>query len=370
MLKRIAIDNFRCFEKFEFRPQSLQLLLGRNGSGKSSFLDALTRLRQVIYQSRPITEAFNSATRTRWSSQLQQSFELEVSGNDGSYSYRLVLQHNEYGLGVGIIDELLAFNGTPLVQFTPKGVDVTSDAGKTVRYGINNQQSSLTVIPSGAQWKRLAWFRDWIGGLYCLRVNPARMSSTTARAINHPSFDFSDFVSWYMHLVLEQSNETVRLRDSLRTVVPNFDSMVLRDSGKQRIMTVLLSRDDAVGAPDLAEYDFEELSDGQRALISLYTVLACAMSKGRLVLFDEPDNYISLAEIQPWLLALTDKVEMGGAQAIIVSHHPELLNQLAPQHGILFRRENGAAVRIEDYKPSSPGLLTPAEEIARGWERG
>ncbi len=128
MLKRIAIDNFRCFEKFEFRPQSLQLLLGRNGSGKSSFLDALTRLRQVIYQSRPITEAFNSATRTRWSSQLQQSFELEVSGNDGSYSYRLVLQHNEYGLGVGIIDELLAFNGTPLVQFTPKGVDVTSDA--------------------------------------------------------------------------------------------------------------------------------------------------------------------------------------------------------------------------------------------------
>ncbi len=104
--------------------------------------------------------------------------------------------------------------------------------------------------------------------------------------------------------------------------------MVLRDSGKQRIMTVLLSRDDAVGAPDLAEYDFEELSDGQRALISLYTVLACAMSKGRLVLFDEPDNYISLAEIQPWLLALTDKVEMGGAQAIIVSHHPELLNHL------------------------------------------
>ena len=36
MLTRIYIDNFRCFVNFEYRPERKQLLLGANGSGKSS----------------------------------------------------------------------------------------------------------------------------------------------------------------------------------------------------------------------------------------------------------------------------------------------------------------------------------------------
>jgi predicted ATPase len=36
MLTRLYIDNFRCFVKFEYRPARTQLILGANGSGKSS----------------------------------------------------------------------------------------------------------------------------------------------------------------------------------------------------------------------------------------------------------------------------------------------------------------------------------------------
>ena len=41
MLTRLYIDNFRCFVNFEYRPAARELILGRNGSGKTT---AATRL--------------------------------------------------------------------------------------------------------------------------------------------------------------------------------------------------------------------------------------------------------------------------------------------------------------------------------------
>lgn len=50
-------------------------------------------------------------------------------------------------------------------------------------------------------------------------------------------------------------------------------------------------------------YSLSELSDGQRYLLALYMILHFLMAKGHTVFIDEPDNFISLREIQPWLLA-------------------------------------------------------------------
>ena len=48
MLTRLYIDNFRCFVNFEYRPRRTELIIGRNGCGKSSMMDALVYLRHFI----------------------------------------------------------------------------------------------------------------------------------------------------------------------------------------------------------------------------------------------------------------------------------------------------------------------------------
>lgn len=48
MLTRLYADNFRCLVNFEFRPQPVQLLMGRNATGKSSVLDLLTLVRAFV----------------------------------------------------------------------------------------------------------------------------------------------------------------------------------------------------------------------------------------------------------------------------------------------------------------------------------
>jgi hypothetical protein len=55
---------------------------------------------------------------------------------------------------------------------------------------------------------------------------------------------------------------------------------------------------------------------------------------------------------------------------LLISHHPELLNQLAADHGIVFSRPGGRHVTVTPYKGAPGSELPPAEQIARGWADG
>jgi ATPase subunit of ABC transporter with duplicated ATPase domains len=88
----------------------------------------------------------------------------------------------------------------------------------------------------------------------------------------------------------------------------------------------------------------------------------------RTVLIDEPDNFISILEIQPWLQAAEEAVDDHDGQLILISHHPEILNQWATKRGLLFFREDNGHVRTEKFKADPKGDLQPSELIARDWE--
>ena len=94
MLTRLFIDNFRCFVNFEYRPASdrRQLILGRNGVGKSSLMDALLFVRQFAVRGDTFERIHILSERTRWLNQPVQTFELEASLAGVGYSYRLVLE--------------------------------------------------------------------------------------------------------------------------------------------------------------------------------------------------------------------------------------------------------------------------------------
>ncbi|MYI02936.1 MAG: AAA family ATPase, partial [Gammaproteobacteria bacterium] len=48
MIKRLYVDNYKCFVNFDLHLQSLTLLLGRNGAGKTSVLDIMFALRELL----------------------------------------------------------------------------------------------------------------------------------------------------------------------------------------------------------------------------------------------------------------------------------------------------------------------------------
>lgn len=101
-------------------------------------------------------------------------------------------------------------------------------------------------------------------------------------------------------------------------------------------------------------------------LVGLY-MLRAALETGaaHTVLVDEPDNFVGLPELQPWVLRL---MELLGdeTQAMLISHHPELLDTAGEQFGrYLWRDNHTSPTRIGALR--TPAGLRPSEAIARGW---
>ena len=115
---------------------------------------------------------------------------------------------------------------------------------------------------------------------------------------------------------------------------------------------------------------FDEISDGQRALVALYGLIHLASGQGYTLFLDEPDNYVALAEIQPWLMSLEDACGDAVSQAVITSHHPELIDYLGSENGVLLHRDSSGVVttRRPEVSDSDAAGLKLSELIARGWE--
>ena len=123
--------------------------------------------------------------------------------------------------------------------------------------------------------------------------------------------------------------------EALRKVLDDFQSIRMERVGSEARAFIIVFE----GQNGRYELRLDELSDGQRALIALYALVNLAGDQDVLFL-DEPDNYLSLAEIQPWLMALSDTCGTRPRQAILCSHHPELIDYLGSEAGMLLKSES------------------------------
>ena len=351
MLTRLYVSNYRCLVNFEFKPSNKQLIIGRNGTGKTTVFDVLAMLRDFVGRGLPCEGQLGGKTRTRWQDVPEQRFELDVKSDRGEYHYTLLV--GEYGSPVRPIveQETLDFNSKPLFRSGQGIIEMFSgdqDPAPKFQFPSDFHRSGLTII--GDQWKHtdLTWFKTWLAGLVEIQINPWAMAARSEAEARYPTKDLSNFADWYRHLRLESGDAVFEAIKDLREVIPGLESLDAKEAGLG--VRVLQA---AIRSPNGKAIDlpFSELSEGQRALIALYVVLYCAVAEDRTLLIDEPDNFIALVEIQPWLLKLLDRVDDKRAQVILASHHPELLDQLADQGGLLLERPGDRETRARPFDP-------------------
>jgi ABC-type glutathione transport system ATPase component len=187
-----------------------------------------------------------------------------------------------------------------------------------------------------------------------------------------PSLDAHalNYVGWYRHRVSTDMNATISLYDALKEMYEDFGGLTLKPQGggvEHLFASVGVSEEQ--GKPKFVTYSFSELSEGERALVILYTLLQLVRDPDMTLCLDEPDNFLALAEIQPWLLDLKSAMGANGSQSILISHHPELIDYLAPTCGLMFEREKNGPVRVKRFEAETGDQgLAPSEIIARGWE--
>ena len=371
MIKRLYADNYQCFVNFECRFDSLHLLMGQNGSGKTTVFNLLEALRNVIVDGEPTIRAFPFHTFTAWELGDKQHFELDLLGNGGVYGYRLELKFDRKRSTNFIQYEELRFGDKLLYLVDNEEIRIyRDDSEDCVSFPFEASRSALSSIPEHLENnKLLLWFRRRMERVHVFSPDPLRMAAESHAERERPDRRLHELVSWIRHLSLEAPDVFARISDALKQgVLEDLSQTSLRKAGAN---TRLLTFDFRAGnEPQGRKYslEFDQLSDGQRNLVALFTILYGAIEADSTVCIDEPDNYIALREIQPWLKELTDRVEDCGGQCFLISHHPELINDLAELNGLNFCRDDLGAARAKPFQYSSEIGILPAEVVARGWE--
>ena len=367
MFRRLWVDNYKCLVNFELRLGEMSLLLGSNGSGKTSVLNVVHALRQLLSGKVRVTDpgVFPTHTLTRWDRRDSQVVEVEVALADDVLRYRLEVEHARATKRARIRLEELVANGDALFRCEMSAVQLYRDDGSVgPKYHVDWTESALARVAPRPDNKRLTAFLKFFSRVVVCGLIPPAYRAESVGESEQLSPDGRNFADWYRHAIQEHPDRVPAFVDDLQNAIGGFRGMRLEKVGQEARSVVIMQENEGMHY----EMRLDEASDGERALATLYALLH--LGQGNTLLLDEPDNYVGLPEIQPWLIALSDACGNAVPQAVLCSHHPEAIDYLGSHSGILLRRESSGVV-TPHYQPppeAENSSLKLSELIARGWE--
>ena len=366
MITRLYVNNYRCLVAFDTAFDSFGVLCGPNGAGKSSVFDALLFIRNLATGDAALggdgDRDVTDLEFTNWLDNTNQEFELSVSTEGHNFEYVVHIEQKADFEKPRIVKEQATCDGKSLFTRDLDGVHFQKSDGSKTGFPLDWRQAALAAIQPYGSIGELSKLQEAIAKLLILRPDPRAMKPESKSETKHPDLYLSNLVSWYRSLS-QDLDWAVALRDLLQQIWPDFRSLKLVDAGLNT--KALQLRFEALSTNENGLF-FGQLSDGEKALVGLYMIRAAiATGAAHTVLVDEPDNYVGLPELQPWALSLRELLDEEH-QAIIISHHPEILGQAGEDCGRYLWRDNHASpTRIGPLKV--PEGMTAGEAIARGW---
>ncbi|MFZ2724747.1 MAG: AAA family ATPase [Methylococcaceae bacterium] len=357
MLKRLYVHNYKCLVNFEINfDKDISLFLGANGSGKSTIFEVLDKIIKLVIDEEKVTKLFNNSNSPRWLKNGEPRdfcFEMDIVINNYFYKYRLVIDLGAYPSNKAKIkEESLYCDGDKLRELTSE----LFDGSRSCLYASGIAQSYC----GGKDM----WLWSYLQTILTFRINPYAMTDVISNTISflaHIKSDFSNYADWFAFLNKKHRKQIATLERNLSNIIKGFDCFRIEQAGRAEILQVEFNN-------VINPYDFSELSEGQKVLIALYTLIYCTPDNSILCI-DEPENFLALPEIQPWLNALRDQCSERNLQILLISHHPSLINFLAASSGYWFSRQDNHT-RIEKIAQQDESGLSLAQLIEMGWIYG
>ena len=363
MLKRIYIHNYRTFVNFEWSPPKACVLVGENGSGKSSFFEVLGVLGLILLQGQSVDDADLRSTRTAWLQEQEQVFTIELENQGQCFEYRL--SHYDEN-GIGTLREELSCSGRLIYRSVDGKVDLINESDRlTPRMVIpfDRQRSFIAVIEPQENNHEVIEFRKLFRSIWTVQPDPRSFQKISDMEVRGLRGNMSNFVDWYRMRVGEDLDAALLLRKDLQDTLNGFVSLRLETlSLSVKELRVLFSF-----GQKTHEIRWSQLSDGQKLLIALYGLFRLGFNRGSTFVLDEIENYVAPKEIQPFLRKLLDASAEAGKQVIVISHHPESINYLAADSiWRMWRDPVGGHTRIAKVEADLDSGETAYDLVKRG----
>ena len=378
----IHVRNFRSLADVEVRLGDINVLFGRNGAGKSSFLDTVWFARDCAVRSVELASSARSHGIGLLYDGAPEDALLELTLISGPATYEL-----RFGLSSGRIEpfpgEKLTLTNQDLtlidravgmdkVSFHQKQVEaMTVTLREPQKLSLTRYVDSVNQPPPEAEEmdRVLRFVHKWDARRFYL--GPIKMKGSESSHETH-LWDFGGNL-WSVlrnlrdKAALDSRYETI-MRYMREAFPSSFEDVVLESTGPTTVYGSFLEKDRR--KPILAS----GVSDGHLQTLLLLTALFSeGDSRGSLMLFDEPE--ISL---HPWAIAVIARAMREAAtewnkQILLATHSPVLLSQFEPEAILVcepidgrttIRRVSEVEEVIELLKDYTVGSLYMSEALA------
>lgn len=319
MFQRIYIHNYKCLQDFEWNlnDEKSLLLLGKNGTGKSSILSVLELLRDLAL-GKDIFE-IDLPSHQEYEDVV---LKFDVSIKDKIYKYEIVISENN-----DLYEKLIIDNQQIFERYS---VDELSFHGKN--FLVNVDQSVLYLLSTKSD--DIFGLVDWICKMILIAPNPSIMYNNLEYIDSkkrHLLKRKAENLTMWLYWLHENTSISNHINSIFNKIVPDFQSFEFLEFRNLRHLSFIFKENE-----QKIMIPFDDLSDGER-IIFLFSIILALMSHDEepiFVFWDEPENYISLALLQSLIQFMRSKAEFSqqSHQVFFSSHNSEVINAFSSSH--------------------------------------
>jgi len=333
MIERLYVHNYRCLENFtlDLKGKGSALLIGKNGSGKSTVRHALGVLQKIGRGPNRVKDWIDENDFAQHRIDLPMRFGLDVVLAGKRFVYSIAFEKKDHPEPI-VMDETLTVEGEAV--FARQGAEV-SLPGPAV-YQLQPGIATLPVIWGAGRDYPVERFRSFLASLVLVSPVPALMSGYAEGSTPNIEEDAWNFAAWLNDLLGLAPAAYVDIQTYVQSVIPDFHTFTRRGRNEKGSELLVGFKRPDTGTELLVE--FGRLSDGEKCFFLSAAILAYAKHAGPVFCFwDEPDNHLSLPEIDHFITHLRKMANRGG-QFVATSHHPHAIRSFADENTFVLRR--------------------------------
>ncbi len=358
-IEEIRIQNFRAFENARLTLSDLTFLVGRNGAGKSSILDAIEFLREALADNLPNAldrrNGFLGVFRKGALADAPFGLAAVMSDDIGGQRVRML-----YGFKLRYrgrdIEEVLRVEPKSTLGFSRNNDDFDSNAG--IQPALSNDRLVLPAVASAQLWK-LAW--SALTSMSTYEIVPQLLATPTpiqsATKLARTGANAADV----LEDVRSRPKDLAAVVGLLGCVTPNVIDVQSRAVVGQRLIYFIQK----LQAAD-ETFSADQMSVGTLRALGIALALRQSPSPS-LLLLDEIEDSIHPRAIEAILESVEECVEK--YPVVLTTHSPEVLGtrQVTPDRVRIVQWDKGVSrlYALSEGTRESIDPITTAGDLLR-----
>jgi len=385
IIKRLRVENYLSLKEVEVELGQRNILVGPNMSGKSNLVDCFRFLTHMVVSG--LSKAFldrGGFSEVVWKGGDASRISFQLMSEDRSseqtpgrvYQYEIsIIGSTTTNLFLIERESLVVQAGnqvSTLMEISNGQGQMTHEDGTTRTYSPGPTTSAFQLtVPN---WEGTI-MKEFLSSWRFYRLIPAMMKQANA-AIGQTFLSESgdNLSSWLMTLQTRHPEEFRRIKQVAVDILPGLEELLT--SPTQFATTYVTTREKHLKRP----INIWRMSDGELNFLALLSLIFAPPELGApLYCVEEPENHLHPRLLETLVEILTQRQaelnsELGfeGAQIIVTTHSPYLVDRVNLDELIVVEKSNGATRCTRPASKKHLRELLEREELGLGelWYSG